>query len=419
MSLLMKALEKAAKDRGESAQPAVTPPPAGPAAAQTGRTAEPASPAPAKLELSLEPLAVDTPPVQERPAPATAPQSRSARAEPAARPAAEQAKAATVIQAAAGRAEPTGRGRMRPLIIVGILAALAVIGGGIYVYLQITNPGLFIRQPAAQPPLARAPSAPPPAAAPASQAPVSTSAVVAAESQAKPETAAPAAAARQSARAAATAPAEPPRTAAPRDGIKVSAGSAEPQLDPRIGQAYMALQSGKFEAAKQLYGEALREDPRNINALLGTAAVAIQEGRADDASRAYFRVLELEPRNAYAQAGLVSLAGRADPLAAETRLKQLIAREPLASLHFTLGNLYGDQSRWAEAQQAYFQAHHLEPSNPDYAYNLAVGLEHVGQAKLATGFYRRAIELAQARGRAGFNLNQAQDRIRLLAAQPE
>jgi hypothetical protein len=29
------------------------------------------------------------------------------------------------------------------------------------------------------------------------------------------------------------------------------------------------------------------------------------------------------------------------------------------------------------------------------------------------------LELAQARGRAGFNLNQAQDRIRQLAAQPE
>ena len=54
-------------------------------------------------------------------------------------------------------------------------------------------------------------------------------------------------------------------------------------------------------------------------------------------------------------------------------LKQLIAREPSAYLYFTLGNIYADQNRWPDAQQAYFQAHHLQPDNPDYAYNLAVG----------------------------------------------
>jgi tetratricopeptide (TPR) repeat protein len=204
-----------------------------------------------------------------------------------------------------------------------------------------------------------------------------------------------------------------------RDNIKISAGSTDAQLDPRLGEAYSALQSGRLDSARQLYGDVVRSDPKNIQALLGAAAVAMQQNGADEASRLYFRVLDLEPRNAYAQAGIVALMGRADPAAAEAKLKQLIAREPLASLHFTLGNLYGDQSRWAEAQQSYFQAHHLEPGNPDYAYNLAVGLEHVGQAKLASGYYRRAVELAQARGRAGFNLNQAQDRIRQLAAQPE
>ena len=46
-----------------------------------------------------------------------------------------------------------------------------------------------------------------------------------------------------------------------------------------------------------------------------------------------------------------------------------------------LGNLYADQSQWAPAQQAYFQAHHLEPDNPDYAYNLAVGLDHAAPAE--------------------------------------
>ena len=72
--------------------------------------------------------------------------------------------------------------------------------------------------------------------------------------------------------------------------------------------------------------------------------------------RHYLKVLELDPRNALAQAGLIGIVGRADPLAAETRVKQLIARDPSAYLYFTLGNIYIDQNRWPDAQQAYFQA---------------------------------------------------------------
>jgi tetratricopeptide (TPR) repeat protein len=416
MSLLMKALEKAAKDRNESAQPAASPESSSPAAQPPGmapipRGAAPIPSASSKLELELEPLTADAPVMQEHPA-ASAPSVTASKPSSGNKATGEQARAAAVLQATASTPLPVTSGkRFKPVIALSIAGAIAVIGLGIYVYLQITNPGLFIRQPAPAP---KPPIAQKPASAP--QPPIATETLLApvnagTASDEKPAAAAPAS-------PSATAPA-PARAEAPRDNIKISAGSTDAQLDPRLSDAYSALQSGKLDSARQLYGDVVRSDPKNIQALLGAAAVAMQQNGADEASRMYFRVLDLEPRNAYAQAGIVTLMGRADPAAAEAKLKQLIGREPLASLHFTLGNLYGDQSRWAEAQQSYFQAHHLEPGNPDYAYNLAVGLEHVGQAKLASGYYRRAVELAQARGRAGFNLNQAQDRIRQLAAQPE
>jgi Tfp pilus assembly protein PilF len=422
MSLLMKALEKAAKDRGESAQPAPTPgttPPAAsppgtsaPGAASSRAATAAATSAASKMELALEPLTADTPELQRAPAPTAALKPAAG-----AKKTGDQARAATVLQATSSTPEAavTSR-RVKPVILIGGLAGIAIIAFGIYVYLQITNPGLFIRQPPPSPisPLTQTPAPKPPIAtqtlvAPAESpavvvpAPTATPASVAAEAPAAPQTASPPVA----------------RAETPRDSIKVSAGSAEPQLDSRLTSAYGALQSGKIDEARQLYADVLRSDGKNIQGLLGSAAVSMQQNNTDEASRLYFRVLDLEPRNPYAQAGIVAMMGRADPAAAEAKLKQLIAREPIASLHFTLGNLYGDQSRWAEAQQSYFQAHQLEPANPDYAYNLAVGLEHIGQAKLASGFYRRAVELAQARGRAGFNVNQAQDRIRQLAALPE
>ena len=122
--------------------------------------------------------------------------------------------------------------------------------------------------------------------------------------------------------------------------------------------------------------------------------------------------MELDPRNALAQAGLIGILGRADPQSSETRIKQLIAREPSAAyLHFVLGNTYVDQKRWPDAQQAYFQAHQLQPDNPDYAFNLAVALEHISQPKAALDFYRRAVQAATAKGRANFSTVAAEERI--------
>jgi tetratricopeptide (TPR) repeat protein len=146
--------------------------------------------------------------------------------------------------------------------------------------------------------------------------------------------------------------------------------------------------------------------------LLGLAAIATQLGNGDEATRRYLKVLELDPRNALAQAGLIGILGRADPQAAETRVKQLMSREPSAAfLHFALGITYIDQKRWPDAQQAFFQAHYLQPDNPDYAFNLAIALEHIGQPKAALDYYRRALQLATVRGRANFSTVTAEERI--------
>jgi tetratricopeptide (TPR) repeat protein len=176
------------------------------------------------------------------------------------------------------------------------------------------------------------------------------------------------------------------------------------------------MEQGRLEDAERLYRQAMSSNPRNTDAMLGLAATLSQQNRGDAAGQLYMRVLEQDPHNAFAQAGLLNIAGRADPVAAEARLKQLIAREPSAFLYFTLGNLYSERGQWASAQSAYFQAHNLAPDNPDYAFNLAVGLEHLSQPKIALDYYRRAVALAQLRGHAQFEVARVENRIRSLEA---
>lgn len=187
------------------------------------------------------------------------------------------------------------------------------------------------------------------------------------------------------------------------------AGSA--LIAQQLDQAYAAGRTGDLKKADALYRAVLARDPRNVDALIGMGNVAWQRGNPETAGDLYQRVLEIDPGNAAAQAELISLSGQVDPVASETRLKQLIAREPSGYLYAALGHLHADQGQWPQAQQAYFQAYQLEPNNPDYAFNLAIGLEHLNQQKVAATYYRKALALARSGGASGFDAKQVEARL--------
>lgn len=130
--------------------------------------------------------------------------------------------------------------------------------------------------------------------------------------------------------------------------------------------------------------------------MLGLAAVAVRDERYVEASEWYLKLLTLNPTHALAQAALIDLQRNLDPAESETRLKLLLDRQPKAAyLYFSLGNVLASQSRWAEAETAYFSALRYEGFNPDYAFNLAVSLDHLGQRDAALTYYRRALEMSE------------------------
>ena len=227
---------------------------------------------------------------------------------------------------------------------------------------------------------------------------------------------APGAQAAPPARSADVAPVRAAPPAQAGDAIRVTRGSSAAPVDPALADAFDHMQAGRIESAQRLYSQTATAEPRNVDALLGLAAVAQLGNQIEAASRLWLRVLEIDPRNAHAQAALIGQLGRADPVAAESQLKTLIAREPSPFLYFTLGNLYAEQNRWAQAQQSWFQAHHLQPGNADYAFNLAIGLERIAQPRLAIPYLRTAIRLADAGARPHFDVAAARKRVALLEA---
>lgn len=466
MSLLLEALKKAelAKQQAAAGQAGATG--GEPGAAESAGGAAPPERAPEKplitrdrlpditqpLEILSEDLPSAAAPKRDRPAPpasaaagreltlADSPGSKSAAA---ATPEQERAQARQLFEAKSPDYNPR-----RPFYyLVGAIGVLA-IGIASYFAYQIfaPRPSFYTGPPGgkaapAPGPVAAAPVQPAPVqptpatTAPATQAEVAPAPpptpavkpVAPAPPQPAVAAAKPAAAstraqtppaqrrAAEPAPAAATAAVEP-RSAPPNPPARtfVRVTPSGPRVDPNVERGWSALQAGDLAQAREAYLQALRANPRDRDALLGLAAIDTRMQDFASAEARYTRVLELDPRDAYAQASLLALRGQADPVQTESRLKNLIAQQPDSTvLSFSLGNQYAAQRRWADAQQAYFAAMSGDPENPDYAYNLAVSLDHLRQPKLALEYYLRALSLAGSRP-VGFNTAQVEARVREL-----
>jgi tetratricopeptide (TPR) repeat protein len=422
MSLLLEALKKAerakeeaqrrARGESEGAAPALTPQSAlAEAALEPAPPAEPAVLTRDQLPDIRQPLTLEE---DARPAkPAAPPPER--RAEPKNdTQASARASARKVFEAKFKEPNP----RLPFYITMGALGVFAV-GIVVYFWMQLQPPPALVNanppRPSNETQVAAADLKPTPT--PAQQAPASAIPGL----PANPPAAAPA---KPPVQAAIARPApeiprvEVPRLQAPRapTPTAVTASRPVPQVHPNIAAGYAAYVAGDLAAARTEYQNALREEPANRDALLGVAALDVRAGRFETAEAGYLRLLQADPRDSHALAGLVALrAGRTDPLAAESRVKSVLADNPGSHvLNFTLGNQLAQQGRWAEAQQEYFRAFTGEPDNADFAYNLAVSLDHLRQPKLALEYYQRAIALAKARG-GRFDLGAAEGRVMQLA----
>ncbi len=163
-----------------------------------------------------------------------------------------------------------------------------------------------------------------------------------------------------------------------------------------LSQAFKAYQDGHYDAAKSIYESVLKSDSDNRDAHLGLAAIAIRENDRQSAYYHYVHLLELNPLDTLSMNALIGLSRSADPIKDESAIKLLIQRGgDFPYLYFSLGNLYAKQKRWADAQQAFFDAYRLDTTNPDYVLNLAVSLDQMGQYSTALDYYKTAIDLSQ------------------------
>jgi Tetratricopeptide repeat len=185
--------------------------------------------------------------------------------------------------------------------------------------------------------------------------------------------------------------------------VRITRGTTTNPLFPKLSEAWSAFQAADFARAEALYREVRAADPGNVDALLGLGALAARGQRMDEAREFYQAVLLADPRNTAAISAMSTLPANGSTGLDESSLKGLLREQPgAANLHFALGLQYMTQGRWPDAQVAFFDAVRNEPANADYAYNLAVSLDQLGQPGPAAAYYQRALEHRRRHGTPGY-----------------
>jgi tetratricopeptide (TPR) repeat protein len=420
MSLLMEALKKAEEAKrlaSENLPPGAATTPAPPLELLPAAP-PPTSPLPElalhidSVDADLSAVSTETP-LRRKVTPNTAAASENSRQEAVERDA--------VRNVFAAKQTPKARTGLWLMLGLGSLVALT-IGGYFWWQLQAVSSGSLAR---AAPPPPNLPPSQPPAALPAQPALLAANEAPAATTAAElPPPSPPPAPAQLSAaeparlfeRASRTPKASlPSRPRAYNPALQLN--KDQPKPGSLLDRAYDNLQAGRFEEAQQDYENVLRADNKNIDALLGMATLSAQQGQSERAQGFYMLALEVDPKDATAQAGLINSRARTNPALSESRLKTSLAAQPESpALHFALGNLYASQSRWSEAQQAYFKAYSVDAANADYLFNLAVSLDHLHQNKLSAQYYQMALNAAS--NSRSISFDRAQVGRRILELQP-
>ena len=180
-----------------------------------------------------------------------------------------------------------------------------------------------------------------------------------------------------------------------KSGIQISKRKLSARSKSSLSAAKKALEVGNLADAESAYRQALTKSPGNVTAMSALANVLVQQGNTQEAQALFVETLQKDPENLTAKTGLINLSA-ADPsnLSAGSELKQLLTEHPQeAYLHASLGNFHARRNEWPSAQASYFEAFALDPENPDYAFNLAIGLDQIGKPDIAIKYYEKAIEL--------------------------
>jgi tetratricopeptide (TPR) repeat protein len=186
-----------------------------------------------------------------------------------------------------------------------------------------------------------------------------------------------------------------------------------------VGSGYNALIRGEYDTALGFYDQALKQEPSSVLALLGRGAALQKLGRKEEARQSYDRALKANPGNREALTNLTALEGERAPGDALARLIDLEREYPnFSPVKAQIGLIYARLENFDGALEYFRRALVVTPDAPLYMYNMALVLDRLGRGEQAVTFYERVLN-AMSGGRSIPELSAAdiQRRVTFLRAQ--
>jgi Tfp pilus assembly protein PilF len=160
----------------------------------------------------------------------------------------------------------------------------------------------------------------------------------------------------------------------------------------KVGSGYNALIRGEYDTALNFYEQALKQEPTSVLALLGRGAALQKLGRKDEARQSYERALKVNPGNREALTNLTSLEGERAPGEALARLMDLEKEYPnFSPVKAQIGLIYARLENYQGALDYFQRALVVTPDAPLYLYNVALVLDRLDKSEQAVTFYERVL----------------------------
>lgn len=201
-----------------------------------------------------------------------------------------------------------------------------------------------------------------------------------------------------------------------RDGsssISVSVAAAPSHED--VNTAYDMLMHGQYEGALGLYERVLRTSPRTVAALLGKGTAEHKLRRYGDARESYRRVLAIDPGNREALTNMTAIVADLAPDQALAELHSLRKAYPSFSpIPAQIAAIEARRDNLAPAIMALGDAVAQSPDNGLYRLNLAILQDRAGDREAAVASYRLAVDMLGEAPSLPVPLDQIRQRLRYL-----
>jgi tetratricopeptide (TPR) repeat protein len=174
---------------------------------------------------------------------------------------------------------------------------------------------------------------------------------------------------------------------------KININGVKIPKDKALNMAYDAFTIGDLESAAYYYKILLKEFPNDDNVMFQLAATYQLMMQDNDAVQLYMKIVEKDPSNYDAINNMSIIMSSRDPDMALRELNKIrIKNNQQHQIMAQLGTIKVAIGKIDEGIEDLFTANNLNPGNPYYIYNIAIGFDKKGDYKSAIQYYNICLQ---------------------------